>query len=263
MEALTYKLEMFEGPLDLLLTLIDKNKVNISDIPIALICDQYMEYISEVKNLDMEIAAEFIVMASELMLIKSKMLLPKINDEEEDPRAALADALLRYKQAKEAAEKMLPLYAEFSGRMIKDTDEISIDKTEVDDQDITKLFEAMKHIIMQNSVIEKAEKTHFTPLIQKPIVSVELKIIEILEVLNRDGKSSLLSLLSNSSSRSDLIASFMGILELIKVRRILIEENGTENEDSIHGTETVLYLNPNSDTSESAEISTYPDDIKD
>ena len=244
MEALTYKLEMFEGPLDLLLTLIDKNKVSISDIPIALICDQYMDYITEAKNLDMEVAAEFIVMASELMLIKSKMLLPRIGEDEEDPRAALADALLRYKQAKEAAEKMLPLYATYSGRMIKDTDEISVDKTEVSDQSIEKLFAAMKHIIMQNNVFEKAEKTHFTPLIQKPIVSVELKIIEILDVLENKKSASLKELLGGAVSRADLIASFMGVLELIKVRRILIDESLASEEDSVHGAETLLYLNP-------------------
>ncbi|MBR4295609.1 MAG: segregation/condensation protein A [Clostridia bacterium] len=250
MEALTYKLDAFEGPLDLLLTLIDKNKVSIADIPIAIICDQYMEYIAEAKNLDMEIAAEFIVMASELMYIKSKLLLPKISEEEEDPRAALADALLRYKQAKEAAQKMAPLYALYSGRMIKDTDEISIDKTYISDQDVNKLFEAMKHIIMQNSVIEKAERTHFTPLIQKPIVSVELKIIEILETLERKESASLRELLCGSASRADLIASFMGILELIKLGRILIQEESDDREDSVHDSNTVFYLNPNTENSE-------------
>lgn len=244
MEALTYKLDSFEGPLDLLLTLIDKNKVSISDIPIALICDQYMEYITEAQNMDMEIAAEFIVMASELMLIKSKMLLPKITEDEEDPRAALADALLRYKQAKEATVIMAPLYATYSGRMIKDTDEISVDKTEVSDQSIDKLLAAMKHIIMQNTVVEKAEKTHFTPLIQKPIVSVELKIIEILDVLGTKRAASLRDLLTGAESRSDLIASFMGILELIKTRRILIDESLITEDDAVHGSETLLYLNP-------------------
>ncbi len=244
MEALTYKLEMFEGPLDLLLTLIDKNKVSISDIPIALICDQYMEYISEAQSMDMDIAAEFIVMASELMLIKSKMLLPRVNEDEEDPRAALADALLKYKQAKEAAEKMNVLYAVYSGRMIKDTDEITVDKSYVADQDIEKLFLAMKHIVMQNNVMEKAEKTHFTPLIQKPIVSVELKIIEILDKLEEKNGATLFELMTGAVSRSDLIASFMGVLELIKVRRILIKEGSASSEDSIHGSDTVLYLNP-------------------
>ena len=90
--TLTYKLEQFEGPLDLLLSLIQKNKVSITDIPISLICDQYIEYITEAQNLDMELASEFIVMASELMLIKSRMLLPKEAEDEEDPRATLTDA---------------------------------------------------------------------------------------------------------------------------------------------------------------------------
>lgn len=244
MDAITYRLEAFEGPLDLLLSLIDKNKVSISDIPIALICDQYMEYITEAQSMDMEIAAEFIVMASELMLIKSKMLLPKINEEEEDPRAALADALLRYKQAKEATVIMAPLYATYSGRMIKDTDEISVDKTEISDQSIDRLFAAMKHIIMQNTVVEKAEKTHFSPLIQKPIVSVELKIIQILDVLESKKAASLRELLADAPSRADLIASFMGVLELIKVRRILIDESFTDEDDAVCGDEVLFYLNP-------------------
>ena len=86
MDAITYRLDQFEGPLDLLLNLIAKNKVSITDIPIALICDQYMEYIEKAQELDMDIASEFILMASELLLIKSKMLLPRPEKEEEDPR---------------------------------------------------------------------------------------------------------------------------------------------------------------------------------
>ena len=97
--TVTYRLDQFEGPLDLLLTLIQKNKVSITDIPIAIICDQYMAFITEAQEMDMDIASEFIVMASELMLIKSKMLLPRVEEEEEDPRAQLTDALLRYQQA--------------------------------------------------------------------------------------------------------------------------------------------------------------------
>ena len=77
MDAITYRLDQFEGPLDLLLSLIQKNKVSITDIPISLICDQYVEYLAQARRLDMDIASEFIVMASELMLIKSRMLLPR------------------------------------------------------------------------------------------------------------------------------------------------------------------------------------------
>lgn len=110
-DAITYHLEQFDGPLDLLLALIAKNKVNIADIPISLICDQYMEYLSAAQALDMEIASEFLVMASELMLIKSRILLPRLEEEEEDPRAALADALLQYQRAKAAAVKLNERFA--------------------------------------------------------------------------------------------------------------------------------------------------------
>ena len=105
MDALNYRLEAFEGPLDLLLSLIQKNKMSIDNIQINIICEQYIAYIEEAQSLDMELASEFIVMASELMLIKSKLLLPKPESEEEDPRAALADALIKYQQAKEATKK--------------------------------------------------------------------------------------------------------------------------------------------------------------
>ena len=159
MEAtVTYRLDQFEGPLDLLLTLIQKNKVNIEDIPIAIICDQYLEYLRAAKDMDMEIAGEFIVMASELMLIKSRMLLPKEKNDEKDPRADLADALLRYQQAKQAAVKMAELYAVYSGRMAKDTDEISIDTTYVADQQVTSLCAAVRRMIAANESRPKAEK---------------------------------------------------------------------------------------------------------
>ena len=144
MDALTYRLDQFEGPLDLLLSLIAKNKVNIEDIPISIICDQYIEFIEEAQRLDMEVASEFIVMASELMLIKSRMLLPRDKDDTEDPRKILTDALIRYQQAKAAATKFAPLYAYYSGRMIKDTDEVSIDKTFVADQKPESLCIAVK-----------------------------------------------------------------------------------------------------------------------
>lgn len=245
MESITYRLDSFEGPLDLLLTLIDKNKVSIADIPIALICDQYMEYIKEVQHLDMEVAAEFIVMASELMLIKSKLLLPRPEEEDEDPRAALADALLRYKQAKEAAQKMAPLYALYSGRMIKDTDEISPDRKFVADQEAVDLYAAIKRVIALNSAMERAEKTHFTPLIQKPVVSVELKIIGILERMSKKPASTLGELLAGAESRADLVAAFIGILELVKVQRVLIADEGKDE----YGADTVLTLNPDVDDS--------------
>jgi segregation and condensation protein A len=127
-----------------------------------------MEYIAKAEELDMELASEFLVMASYLMLIKSKMLLPRPEDEKNDPRAELTDALLRFQQAKEAVAKLTPLYAYYGGRMVKDTDEISVDKTYVHDQDVTALCAAVRRIIAYNNALEKAANTAFKPMKASP-----------------------------------------------------------------------------------------------
>ena len=247
MDALTYRLDQFEGPLDLLLTLIQKNKVSITDIPISLICDQYMEYIVNARELDMDVASEFLVMASELMLIKSKMLLPREETEEDDPRATLTDALLRYQQAKEAAAKLTPMYAYYSGRMVKDTDEISIDKTFVQDQDVTSLCAAIRRIVAYNNALEKAATTTFTPMISKPIIPVEIKIVSIIKHIEKRGVASLSDLLCDEVTLPDMIASFLGVLELIKVRKILVQENGDNTENALLDASTRFIINDNAD----------------
>ena len=146
-DQLTYRLDQFEGPLDLLLTLIQKNKVSITDIPIAMICDQYMEYISEAERLDLEIASEFIVMASELMLIKSKMLLPHEEGTENDPRREIADAILLHMKAKQAAEMLKPMYEEYSGRFVKGTDDIPPEKGRPLNMDPDLLIKALNAVL--------------------------------------------------------------------------------------------------------------------
>lgn len=249
MDAISYRLEQFEGPLDLLLSLIQKNKMAIDDIKINIICEQYLEYIAEAQRLDMELASEFIVMASELILIKSKMLLPKPDADEEDPRATLADALLRYQQAKEAAAKFAPMYAYYSGRMIKDTDEISVDKTYVADQSPLVLEKAIRQIIAANNALERAQQTAFKPMISKPVVPVELKIVGILKRMEGGGgKATLSELLDDSVSLPDLIAIFIGVLELIKVKKILIDETDDSSElpdGNLHGESTRFIINTN------------------
>lgn len=252
MEAVTYRLEQFEGPLDLLLTLIQKNKVSITDIPIALICDQYMEYIASAQELNMDVASEFIVMASELMLIKSKMLLPKTEEDEDDPRAQLADALLRYQQAKEAAQKLAPLYAFYSGRMVKDTDEISVDKTYVHDQQVTDLCTAVRRIIAYNNALEKAATTTFTPMISKPIIPVEIKIVSILKNIEKRGCASLEDLLMEENTLPDVIAAFLGVLELIKVRRLIVSDDIDEG-NALLGANTRFILNTDESTIEQSQ----------
>ena len=254
MESITYRLDQYEGPLDLLLSLIHKNKVNIEDIPIALICDQYMQYITEAQEMDMDIASEFILMASDLMLIKSKLLLPREKEDEEDPRKTLTDALLRYQQAKDASAKMLPLYALFSGRQIKDTDEITIDRSYVADQDVEALYRAMRRIVDFNDAMDKAQKTAFTPMIAKPIVPVEHKILQIMTRLTSNRYQTLEDFVSDSISLPDMIAIFIGVLELVKTGRILLVENDEEVNDN-YGLSTVFTLNENYVPEEEAEES--------
>ncbi len=266
-EQLTYRLDQFEGPLDLLLTLISKNKVSITDIPIAIICDQYMEYIEEAQKMDLDIASEFIVMASELMLIKSKMILPHEEGTENDPRREIADALLLYQQAKLAAKELRPLYDEYSSRYVKDTDEVPPEKGLPLDLDPDLLIKAL-NAVMRRIKVAQAERTPtelVNPLIKHKIVSVEEKIEEICALLEEQEEASLFFLLKDADSRPELVARFMGILELIKIHRITITtvryiEDVIEYEE--RGLEMKFKLNPNyvpGDITES-EFDSSPED---
>ncbi len=239
------KIEPFDGPLDLLLSMIQKNKYDIKDIPIFLICDQYMAYITAAQRMDLDLTAEFIVMASELMLIKSKMLLPKENEEEEDPRAGLAEALLKYQQAKLAAQKLGQLYPKFSGRMVKDTDEITVDKSYVAEQSVTSLCAAVRRIIAYREEKPRAEKVTFSPMISSPIVPVEAKIVGILKHFEIKEEMSLDKLLDDSVSLADMIAIFLGVLELVKVRRLRIVED-PDRLGSLLGLDTSFVLGEDS-----------------
>lgn len=243
MTELTYRLDMFEGPLDLLLTLISKNKVKITDIPIAMICDQYMQYIEEAQNMDLDIASEFIVMASELMLIKSRMLLPHEEGTENDPRREIADALALYQQAKLAVNTLRPMYDEFSGRYVKGTDDVPPEKglpLNMDTALITKALSA----ILRRMKIANATRTPtelVNPLIKHKVVSVEEKIEEMCITLEEVGEATLYDLLAVAESRAELVARFMGILELIKLNRIMIT-NFTIVEDVVEYEDTGLRM---------------------
>ena len=184
-EQVTYRLDQFEGPLDLLLTLISKNKVSITDIPIALICDQYMEYIEEAQKMDPDVASEFIVMASELMLIKSRMLLPHEEGNENDPRREIADALMLYQQAKLVAQELKPRYDEYSGRFVKGTDEIPPEKGLPLNLDSGMLIKALESVLRRMKVADaqKHPTELVNPLIKHKVISVEEKIEQMCEML--------------------------------------------------------------------------------
>ena len=248
-EQVTYRLDQFEGPLDLLLTLISKNKVSITDIPIALICDQYMEYIEEAQKMDPDIASEIIVMASELMLIKSRMLLPHEEGTENDPRREIADALLLYQQAKIAAQELKPRYDEYSGRYVKGTDDIPPEKGLPLNLDPAMLVKALESVMKRMRVAEASRTPSelVNPLIKHKVVSVEEKIEEMMVLLENREEASLFFLLKDAESRSELVARFMGVLELIKLRRVIITtvkviDDVVEYEEK--GLEMMFKINP-------------------
>ncbi len=220
MEQITYRLDQFEGPLDLLLTLIQKNKFDIADIPIAIICEQYMEYINEAAAHDLEISSDFIVMASRLMLIKSRTLLPRDDEKEEDPREELARAVLEYARAKQASELFAGMYSMHGGRMVKDTDEIAPDNT-LRDQDISLLSAALTRVMAEVRAVE-ASAVRFTPLIKKRAVSATEKARDVMSFMKDRGAVSAVELFRRESTRTDMIAVFLAVLELLRSQRIII-----------------------------------------
>jgi len=226
-DALNFKLEVYEGPLDLLLALITKNKVDIYDIPISEILDQYLAYLEEMRKMDMDIAGEFITMASELMLIKSRMLLPKNPlEEEEDPRERLAQALIEYKRAKETAVFLNERYSQFAGRIAKPMDEAPFQAIpELSDQDAKLLEEAFTRLLQRakemRETMQPPEKT-LENLLKKRVTPIPERIVGIMRYLYKNGKKSFDEVMLQSKTRSDIIASFAALLELLKARRVRI-----------------------------------------
>ena len=248
----TYKIEIFEGPLDLLLSLIYKNKVDITDIPIALIFDQYMEYLEQMREMDMDIAGEFIVMASELMLIKSRMLLPKPEGEEnaEDPRTKLANALIEYKHAKETAEELDELIHEYGGRLAKDTEEIPADDSFIAEHSVALLQRAMTRLLLNRSRDEilKQEAQMMRPIMRRKIVPVGVKVVTVLRAVIRKKRAKFEELFDGCTSRSELVATFMAVLELLKVTRINVSE--PDENDDIYISLNENYVKPDKTTEE-------------
>lgn len=232
-DDLTFRLEIFEGPLDLLLGLIAKNKVNIYDIPIALILDQYMEYINQMELFNLEIASEFIVMAAQLMVIKSRLLLPKIGENEEDPRQELVDLLLEYKRAKQAAEILHELEFTYSGRFEKPP---SVLEEEPDNDyklthDLDILTAAYRRVYERNIELMEAQRNvgKLDNLIRTTRhVSVSEKILHVMKKLAKSGNCKFAGLFEHAESRNEIVATFMAVLELIKGKRIRVE-NLSEN----------------------------------
>ncbi len=236
MAELVFKTGAYEGPLELLLALISKNKMNIFDIEICVLFEQYMEYVSELKRMDMEVAGEFITMAAELMLIKSKMLLPK---QEEDPREELVRKLMSYKLAKEAAMWLSERGKEYGGRFEKETDEIKPDKNAKLDMDAELLSNALCRMLLRAAKTEEEAGRQsidlINPLIKKKIVSIPGRIIAVMRKMLKRRQVYFDEFFENAGSRSEIVATFYAILELLKSGRATLSR-----EHSAAGGENIL-----------------------
>lgn len=261
MEAIQYKLESFEGPLDLLLTLVEKNKMNIEDVQIDLLCEQYMETIHDMTEHNIEVACEFLLMASELMLIKSRMLLPRDPVHDEDPRKPLIDAMLEYQRAKMAANELSDLYGVFGGRLIKEQDDISPDRTFVSEHSIDLLTAALVHVYTESAVInEKNISETLEHIVHAPRIPVE-EIISTLITTLRQKPLYLDEYFRSSAARSEMIAKFLSILELLKSHIVSLEEEESETPDGSGVTDMRIHakltLTASDDEIRSAALDTY------
>lgn len=228
MERPVFKLEVFDGPLDLLLFLISKNKVSIYDIPIALILEQYMEYIEDLKKMDLEVSSEFIEMAANLMYIKSKMLLPKPPEDEDDPREQLVRALAEYKRYKSVIEPLRDLNKSAGVTYTRTMQVMEFDKKHTRVYLPEKLEEAYKAVMRHLEYLTTSPIKNFRGIVGRKIASVSTKIVSVLRILTRSHHTRFLSLFKTARSRSDIIATFLAVLELSKNDRISINDSGDE-----------------------------------
>ncbi len=231
--AISVKLEVFEGPLDLLLHLIEKNKVDIYDIPIAEITDQYLEYVQAMEREDMNVVSEFLVMGATLIDIKCRMLLPKeVNEdgEEEDPRAQLVQQLLEYKLYKymsyELKDKMTETGNVYCREMVL-PEEVKQYKQPVDHQQLLGDMTLQKlHHIFQNIMKRQIDRTD--PIrsnygnIVRAEVDVERKTAYIEAYMQKNRQFSFRDLLEKQGSKLEIVVTFLVILELMKTGRITI-----------------------------------------
>ena len=230
MSEITYHLEVFDGPLDLLLHLIAKNKLNIYDIPIVEILEQYNQALAEMEERNLTVACEFVSMSAHLLYIKSKMLLPKYDelDDEEDPRARLVEMLLEYQRIKEVsgtlnsrAEKGLDIYT-------KAPEEIEPDKTYKYSHDKFDLRYAVLNMLERAETKIPPKITNFAGIVGREVYSVGKKVSYILKTLLSSKKTRFFDLFHNVKTRSEVVATFLAVLELCKTNKISVSDESQD-----------------------------------
>ncbi len=226
MTSISYKLESFEGPLDLLLFLITKHKLNINDIQISVLLEQYLEYIDGLEDQDFEYAGEFLEMAARLILIKTLSLLPK-HEEANEMKKELEGRLIEYSLCKIAAKRLTIMYVGDKVFVRKPAvlDEIKTYTQIHEPEDLLSAYFGLSDKKLKNRPVEASV---FKPIVSHKIVAVSTKILYVLRRLYKTGKCSMEGLYDGMTDKSERVATFLAILELTKAGRICLNDDNTE-----------------------------------
>lgn len=236
METISYKLPDFEGPLDLLLYLVQKNKLNIYDIPIQEVLEQYMEAIRRMQETDLDIATEFLEMAARLVQIKSSMLLPR-HEEAEELKRELTGELIEYQLCQEAARR-LAQHNVGSDLFTREPEEFEPDMTYRRRHEPEEIFQAYLAAAGRGKRRLPPPAQAFSGIVSRKIVSVTSKIIYVLRRVVKGRKVTYDSLFTSASSKSELVATFLAVLELIKGKRIAVDGDRDHMEVRLLGRRT-------------------------
>ena len=239
--AIEVKLQVFEGPLDLLLHLIEKNKVDIYDIPIAEITEQYMEYIRQMEEGDMNVMSEFLLMAATLLDIKCRMLLPReVNEEgeEEDPRAELVQKLLEYKAYKYMSYELRDMQVDarknfykaptIPEEVLKFREPVNYEEL-LADLTLTRLNEIFRNCLKRQEDKVDPVRSHFGR-IEKDEVNIDAKANYVAGYIRSHKRMNFRELLENQKSRMDVIVTFLVVLELMKTGVVSVEQESIEDD---------------------------------
>lgn len=226
MEKLEYKLDIFEGPLDLLLYLISKNKLNINDIQLSVLVDQYVEHIRLMQLEDMDIASEFLEMASRLIYLKTVSLLPK-HEEAEQIKEELTAELMEYEHCRKVARMLSTMTDDFD-TFVKGQEKIEYDKTYRNVHEPELILKSYFAAVGRGQRRLPPPTTVFSKIVARKIVSVSSKIVSVLKSLRRHGNKKMRNLFEGAQSRSELVATFLAVLELCKANRVWLQGDGDE-----------------------------------
>ena len=221
------KWDKFEGPLDLLVYLIDQQKIEITDINISEITNQYIEYLSEMQKLDLEIASSFLVMATDLMYIKSKKLIPYLEGDEQLTEEELILRILEYKKYKQIQNELQDKYLKYSKRMIKNPDKMALKNLIFDrEYEVEELVQAYEFSLAKKDYLFNSRIKDIDIISSKDTITVFSKIKEIFKTLKTNNEfifSKIFSL--NDRSKNEVITAFISILELANKDRITLKQD--------------------------------------